>query len=122
MADNFIEFGGTVYYFDISALEKAISLDKKWDTKMVTEKETTNIFNEKGEPMGTEVTEKTYPKVKEIDGAKYDILRMCIETLIDYAEEADDALGVDRALNKTPLSYKLAFNTLLQEGILKVQE
>jgi hypothetical protein len=43
-----------------------------------------------------------------------------IEVLIDYDDEdSDTTLGVERALDKTPLAYKIAFNTLYNYGILK---
>ncbi len=47
---------------------------------------------------------------------------MMIEVLIDYDDEIDDSLGADRALSKTPISYKLAFNTLFNCGVLKEKE
>jgi len=37
---------------------------------------------------------------------------------MDYNEELDTSLGADRALDKIPLSVKLAFNTLIKEKIL----
>jgi len=116
-----IEFGGVTYYLDINALDKAICPDKN-NKKKIVDIEKTTVTNEKGDVVGVETTEKTYSNGNEINGAKYDILRMCIETLIDYDDETDDTLGSDRALSKTPLSYKLAFNTLLNEGILKEKE
>jgi hypothetical protein len=44
--------------------------------------------------------------------------------VLDYdgGEEDDALLGAERALNKTPLSYQIAFNTLLSYGVLKEKE
>lgn len=47
---------------------------------------------------------------------------MMVEVLIDSDDESDTSLGADRALEKTPLSYKFAFNTLIEYGILKEKE
>lgn len=117
-----IEFGGEIYYIDIKALDDAITPNKDWAVGRVTDIEKKTTLNPDGSIASVEVIERTYNKVKEIDAAKYDTLRMCIEILIDYDEEADDTLGVDRVLDKTPLSYKMAFNTLMKEGILKQHE
>lgn len=117
-----IEFGGIFYYLDFDALDSLICSDKAWKAGKVTDVEVKTVTDENGKVIGKEKFEKTYYKGKEIDGAKYDIIRMCIEVLIDYDEDVDDALGSDRALSKTPLSYKLAFNTLIKEGILKEKE
>ncbi len=117
-----IEFGDITYYIDINALDKAISPDADLPLKQITDTEVKTVTNEEGITIGTEVTTNTYNIGKEINVAKYDILRMCLETIIDYSEELDETLGSERALDKAPLSYKLAFNTLLNEGIIKEKE
>jgi hypothetical protein len=118
-----IEFGGTIYYLDIDALDKAITpkIGKPSDKVSLTEYK--EVTDKAGKVVGTETVTTTSLRGKEIDGPKYDILRMMIETLIDYDDdESDTTLGADRALDKTPLSYKLAFNTLYNYGILKEKE
>jgi hypothetical protein len=47
---------------------------------------------------------------------------MCLEILFTFSEELDDDLWIARALAKTPISFKMAFNTLLSYGILKEEE
>lgn len=117
-----IEFGGINYYIDIDALDKAITPKGTKPTDKVSLYETKEVKNSEGEVIGTESVETTSLRGKEIDGPKYDIIRMMIETLIDYDDESDTSLGADRALDKTPLSYKIAFNTLYNYGILKEKE
>ena len=117
-----IEFGGIFYYIDIDALDKTITPKGVKPTDMVTLYEKKQVLNEEGKLVGTELNETTSVRGKEIDGPKYDILREMIMTLLSDEEETDTTMGVDRALEKTPLSYKLAFNTLFTYGILKEKE
>lgn len=117
-----IEFGGTIYYIDIDALDKAITPKGVNPTDMITLYEKKEVFNADGTSAGIEINETKSVRGKEIDGPKYDILREMIMTLLDEDEEHDTTMGVDRALEKTPLSYKLAFNTLFNYGILKEKE
>ena len=117
-----IEFGGVMYYIDIEALDKAITPVGIKPTDKITLTENKVVKNESGTIIGTEEVVTTSMRGKEIDGAKYETLRMMLETLIDNDEEVDDGLGIDRAMAKTPLSYRLAFNTLLNYGILKEKE
>lgn len=117
-----IEFGGTIYFFDIDALDKAITSKVGKPTDKVSLTEHNEVTNEEGKVVGTETTVTTSLRGKEIDGAKYDLLRMMVETLIDYDDESDTSMGAERALDKTPLSYKIAFNTLYNYGILKEKE
>jgi len=117
-----IEFGGILYYLDIDALDKAITPKTGKPTDKISLTEHKEVTDVKGKLVGTETVVTTSLRGKEIDGPKYDILRMMVETLIDYDDESDTSLGAERALDKTPLSYKLAFNTLYNYGILKEKE
>jgi len=58
------------------------------------------------------------PRSREIDAAKYESIRCFLEVVLIYNEEVDDALGIDRAFLEAPMSFKLAFNTLLDYDII----
>jgi hypothetical protein len=117
-----IEFGGTIYYIDIDWLDKVITpKNSKPDDEVVfTEIKTT--YDSKDVMTGYEVNKTISLKGKEIEGPKYDIVREMIMVLLNSEEPADTALGSERALNEQSLSYKLAFNTLMNYGILKEKE
>ena len=117
-----IEYGGVYYYLDINAFDKAVTTPNNKPKEKVTQSDKKIVTNEDGKVVGTEVLERVRERGKEIDAPKYDILRMMVEVLIDSDDEADTTLGADRALEKTPLSYKLAFNTLIEYGILREKE
>ncbi len=118
-----LEFGNSVYVIDIEAFDKVITIGSAKDGQPPLgdiEKKTT--LNADGSIAFVEVIEKSYGKTKEIDAVKYDLLKTFIEYLMDYDDPTDDTLGVDRALAKAPLGYKVIFNTLLHQGILKEME
>jgi hypothetical protein len=118
-----IEFGGNIYYIDIDALEKVIKPVGVDPTDKIIEREEKVVLDENEKIINTEVTEVSRERGREIDGAKYDIVRMMLEIVTDGTEETDDtALGADRALEKTSLSFKIAFNTLYHYGVIKEQE
>lgn len=118
-----LEFGNSVFYIDLKAFDKAITIiDGKnpEDVNVETEQKTT--LNEENKIVMSEVFQRTSPRSKEVDATKYDLLKTFIEYIIDYEDESDDTLGSDRALAQTPLGYKIVFNTLLKENILKEKE
>lgn len=118
-----IEFGGSIYYIDLDALEKTIKPNGIEPTDKIVEREEKAILDSEGNITGSEITEVSRERGREIDGAKYEMIRLMMEILMDGTEETDDdTLGADRALEKTSLSYKIAFNTLYNYGILKEQE
>lgn len=118
-----IEFGGTCYYIDFEAIDKIVAGDKSLKAQVVTDSETSTTYDEKNKLVQKTITEIKHNKPKEVDGSKYDMVRLMLEIVLTEKEmDGDDTLGADRVLAKSPLSFKIAFNTLLQHGILKEKE
>lgn len=115
-----IEFGGIYYYLDLDALTKLVYIDYE-NGEFHTSSETTTKHLSNGS-VETKIVEAKLPKVREMDAVKYDILRNCIDIILDSDDEGDSALGAESALEKMSMSYKVAFNTLYKYEILKEQE
>jgi hypothetical protein len=54
-----------------------------------------------------------------INLTKWEIINKLIEVVLSGYEEADPAMG-EQNLQKLPVGYKLAFNTLLKNNIIKI--
>jgi hypothetical protein len=117
-----LEFGDSVFYIDMKAFDKAITIIDGTKDEVSTETEQKTTLNEEGKIVVSEIFERNSPRSKEIDATKYDLLKTFIEYIIDYQDETDDTLGADRALAQMPFGYKLVFNTLKKENILKEKE
>lgn len=116
-----IEFGGIMYYIDIDALEKVISPPLE-PTKLV-ETHTKTYLDEKGKIISVEVNESSTERVREVNAAKYDLMRTMVEVVLDSTEDdIDDTMGAERGLEKASLSFKIAFNTLYEYEIIKEKE
>lgn len=119
-----LDFGNAMYYFDLDALDKAVTI-KTGKDQVYSEKETktTQSIPEDGK-IHTVVEDfiRTIPQIKEIDSIKYDLFRYFIEVVVDTEDGGDDTLGIDRALDKMTFGYKLVFNTLFRQGIIKEAE
>jgi hypothetical protein len=114
-----LEFGDSIYYIDLKAFDNVLTINKGSDGKTTRDQEMKIVYDGGGNIVSTETYERISPQHKEIDAAKYDLLKTFIEYIIDYEDESDDTLGAERALNSTPLGYKIVFNTLYKEGIIK---
>jgi hypothetical protein len=53
-----------------------------------------------------------------VNVTRYEIIKMMIEVIMTESEEADENLG-SHNLKKLTIPFKLAFNTLLENQILK---
>jgi len=114
-----LEFGGVAYYIDFEGIDNILkSADTDLDAKDVEETETETTYINGGVEK-TIVSTRNYHKGREVDLARYETYRSLMEILLTYNEEDDASLGVERALLKTPLPFKIAFNTLVKYGVLK---
>lgn len=119
--ENMIDLGGIIYILDLDALSKVLSAEDNGDGK-ISETKTTSNYDNNGEPISVTVSKTEHEKAKEIDGPKYEVIRMCLEIVLMFNEELDETLGTERALKGTPIPFKIAFNTLSNYGILKPVE
>lgn len=117
-----LEFGGNYYYIDVAAFDKAVEPTGQKPTDKIITTSKTIYRNQLGEVTNSEEVEHIAIRGKELDPAKFDIIKTMIDIIIDYEDESDSSLGVERALDSAPLSFKLAFNTLLMHGIIKEKE
>jgi hypothetical protein len=117
-----IEFGNVIYYIDLNALTKAITPSGQKQKDKYIETEIKTIKNSANEVISIEHNETFNERGVEIDAIKYETIRTMIEVLIDYDDDVDTSLGADRAFDKMPISFKLAFNTLYECGVLKEKE
>lgn len=119
---DMIEFGGIFYYIDFKTLDRVLSPDGFKPNDKVTSTTITTNKDSDGNVISIEEVENSMLRGKEIDAAKFEVIRTMVEIVLTFDEEIDTSLGAERALNKTPLSFKIAFNTLLHYGIIKEQE
>lgn len=120
-----LEFGDSIYYLDIEAFEKAVS-EKQSSTTLdqsVVSLEEKEIFNGEGIREKLETIKNISPNARAINAIKYDMLRTFIEYLVDYTDVDPESLSnPDKFFDETSLGYKIIFNTLRKEKILKTKD
>ncbi len=115
-----IEFGGIIYQLDLEAFEEAIKIKGEDPKDIIIEKVIKTYTDENDKITGSEILETFRERGVDIDTTKYELLRMLVDVVMDdLDDEPDTTLGIDRALSKKPLSYRIAFNTLKNYNILK---
>jgi len=122
---NLIKIGGDNFILDFKAMNELISETGDIDKSMTGQEIETKYIYESLDDTGIEkltsrhVTVREYDKGKEIDVSKYETLRMIIDIVMAQNEGIDDTLGVERAMKTMPISFKIAFNTLLYYKVLR---
>ena len=93
-----LEFLGENYYLDIDELEKQVSYEKS--------------------VLPVTLSGDTEQPEQQISVTRYDTFKSLIEVLLTEREELDESLGIHGAKDLT-IPFKIAFNTLLINNILK---
>lgn len=114
---NLIDIGGSMFKIDLNAFNDALATKETKDKKI--EVETISNYASDGTMLGFTVKNVEVERGMEIDGPKYELLRMCLEIILSYNEDVDDSMGITKALESTTIPFKIAFNTLISYGILK---
>jgi hypothetical protein len=70
---------------------------------------------------GNKIIEEDSEDALEVNIFKYEVIKMCLETVLSEIREVDEELGAFG--NKdTTIAFKLAFNTLIKNNILKEED
>ena len=122
---SLIKIGSETYIMDFKAIDNLIAGGDEFKPSKEEETETTYnyVIGENGRDgeklISKRVVVKEYNKGKEIDVSKYETLRLLVDIVMNHNEEIDESLGVERAMRKMPIPFKIAFNTLKYYQILK---
>lgn len=105
--EDLLEYGGNYYYIDVDQLAEKTTIkvknnEKKSSRKKIEEEPNDDEFDD------------------HLNIQKYELYKNLIEVVISPLEsnEEDDKLSSIR-INKMPFDFKVAFNTLVKDGILK---
>jgi hypothetical protein len=115
--DSMLDFGGSVYFLDVNKFTELIKMDHP-NGDVIIESVTKEIKDEKGKTITSEVVTTKRERDMYIQQTMYELFREMIDIVLSETNEMDEELGSERALNKSYISYKIAFNTLIHYNIL----
>jgi hypothetical protein len=96
-----VEYFGKNYYIDIDGITDKCRTIK---TKQNNDDDTEGEFEDEG--------------TIEINIFKYEIIKMCLERVLSEYEEDDNEMSILKGSDNSPISFKIAFNTLIKYEIL----
>lgn len=119
-----IEFGGTFYYIDLDAYDNLVRKPITNENKYVIDTHRKTYLDAEQNIVSVEIAEQSTERIQELNGTKYDIIRIMLEVVLDGEDddEMDDSMGSQLGLEKGSFSFKIAFNTLHHYGIIKEKE
>lgn len=100
---------GNNYYIDIEELSQCIRIEKPESIE--------DIFSETESEVNKETDENMYTQV--IDVAKWEVLKIMIESILNETSVVDEAMGPTKLAEQLSIPFRLSFNTLIKNKIIK---
>ena len=118
--DNLFNVAGEAFYFDLDKISEFIKLEKPED-------DIDNIFKEKPDPMDPDETNEVGEALpleenfgQMIDITKWELTKAMIETVLSENNgEIDESMGIAKLESQLSIPFRISFNTLLINKILK---
>lgn len=70
---------------------------------------------------GNTIKDEDNNETLEVNIFKYEVIKMCLERVLNDYEDVDEEIGVF-GQKDTSISFKIAFNTLIKNEILKEED
>lgn len=108
---NYLDFGGEYIYIDFDEITNVIKLIPPEELDISVDGKTDNENGERPTQFGN-IT---------IDVIKWEMIIKMVDTILDDLSENDPTIG-RKNIDKLPVSFKIAYNTLLKYNIIKIIE
>ena len=118
-----IDILGEFYYIDFDGLNDFLVSDTSFYSGTTTDTETTTTWDGNDNVVGTQTTIINKDKPREINAVRFEIIRGFIDDIGggDQDEIQDPTLGATN-IDQMSLRFKIAYNTLIYYGILKIAD
>lgn len=109
------EIANRKFYFDLDKLSDYIKLKEETDTVEDLLQEFTGDEEEK-------IKDPEYIEGQMIDISKWEITKAMIETVLSENSIVDEQMGVTKLGDQLSIPFRLAFNTLLHNNLIRENE
>ena len=118
--ENLFNVAGEEFYFDLDKISEFIKLEKP-------ENDIDDIFKEKPDPMDPDEVKEVEEELpleenfgQMIDITKWELTKAMIETVLSENNgEIDESMGIAKLESQLSIPFRISFNTLLINKILK---
>lgn len=114
-----IQIGGKLYYIDLKAFSDFVTENKDDVNKTHPNVDEVSHYDTAGELISRTVTKNSYIRGRDVNPILYETINNLLVTILEQSEPADELLGLEKVLSEQTIGFKLAFNTLLFNKILK---
>lgn len=114
-----ITIGNKYYYLDLTAFSDFVTDNKEDVNKQFPNEDEVSHYDGDGALTARSVTKNTYIRGRDINPVLYETINNLLVTILEQAEPGDEMLGAEKVLSEQTTGFKIAFNTLRFNKILK---
>lgn len=104
---------GNQYYFDLDELSQYIRIEKTESVEDILGE----IQEKESDGEESEYKDSEYTQI--IDVTKWETLKIMIETVLNEQGPIDEAMGYSKLSEQLSIPFRLSFNTLIKNKIIK---
>jgi len=117
---NLFDIAGETYYFDLDRISDFIRLEKEDDLESLLSKADKNTKENVESPEEEVLMEEPLDESGQmIDLTKWELTKALIETVLSEQGIVDEAMGQQKLGEQLSIPFRISFNTLLINKILK---
>jgi hypothetical protein len=110
---------GEEFYFDLDRISEFIKLENKEDDLDALLSKATKNTDPEGDEVETDTETDTDRYGQMIDITKWELTKAMVETVLSEQGVVDEAMGIEKLESQLSIPFRISFNTLLINKILR---
>lgn len=119
--DNLFKVANEEFYLDLDKISELIRIEPSIDEILIYQQSEETTTEEKEETNGEVVHNNgdLVPNQSMMDVAKWEVIRALLESVLNENGIIDESMGIKKLESQLSIAFRLSFNTLLKNKIIK---
>ena len=119
--DNLFKVANEEFYLDLDKISELIRIEPSIDEILIYQQSEETTIEEKEEIKGKIVHDNgdLIPNQSMMDVAKWEVIRALLESVLNENGIIDESMGIQKLEKQLSIPFRLSFNTLLKNKIIK---
>ena len=119
--DNLFKVANEEFYLDLDKISELIRIEPSIDEILIYQQSEETAKEEKEEIKGGVVhnSEDLMHNQSMMDVAKWEVIRALLESVLNENGIIDESMGIKKLESQLSIAFRLSFNTLIKNKIIK---
>lgn len=120
--DNLFKVANEEFYLDLDKISQLIRIEPSIEEILIYQQQNEETTTEEKEETKDEVVHNNgdlIPNQSMMDVAKWEVIRALLESVLNENGIIDESMGIQKLEKQLSIPFRLSFNTLLKNKIIK---